>query len=156
LNTERLFDFCERHRKNDILVFGFTFVVWTAVVEELARRGVKLGLEHGTLLHGGGWKKLKDRQVSRETFGAGVATWIGCPEKKVLDYYGMVEQVGSIFVDCEEGYKHAPSFATVRIVRPLNLQMVEPGEEGVIVTVSLLPTSYPGNVLLTEDKARLV
>jgi hypothetical protein len=70
----------------------------------------------------------------------------------VLDFYGMVEQVGSIFVDCAAGHKHPPNFATVIIRDPLTFQPQPIGKEGLIEVVSLLPGSYPGQVLLTEDQ----
>ncbi len=44
---------------------------------------------------------------------------LGCDPRAILDFYGMVEQVGTVFVDCPAGNKHAPAFADVIIRRPL-------------------------------------
>ena len=74
----------------------------------------------------------------------------------MLDFYGMVEQVGTVFVDCEAGNKHAPAFAEVILRRPLSLRPVDVGETGIIEVLSALPTSYPGHALLTEDQGVLV
>ena len=63
----------------------------------------------------------------------------------------MVEQVGSIFVECEAGRLHAPSFADVIIRRAQDWSVAETGEEGLIQVLSCLPQSYPGHSLLTED-----
>jgi hypothetical protein len=70
---------------------------------------------------------------------------------RVYNFYGMVEQVGSVFVECDAGVLHAPSFADV-IARDVRTLLPAPfGVEGVLQVVSALPTSYPGHSLLTED-----
>jgi hypothetical protein len=58
------------------------------------------------LIHGGGWKKLKDQSVSPAVFKESLRKTCGI--KEVYDYYGMVEQTGSIYMECEEGHLHAP------------------------------------------------
>jgi len=67
----------------------------------------------------------------------------------------MVEQVGTVFVDCEAGNKHSPAFADVILRRPLSLAPAEVGETGMIEVLSILPSSYPGHALLTEDQGVL-
>ena len=71
--------------------------------------------------------------------------------QEVHNYYGMVEQVGSIFVECSEGYLHAPSYADVIIRNPITFEVLPVGKQGLIQVVSELPKSYPGHSLLTED-----
>ena len=68
----------------------------------------------------------------------------------------MVEQVGTVFVDCPAGNKHAPAFADVILRRPLSLAPADVGETGIIEVLSTLPTSYPGHALLTEDQGVLI
>ncbi len=148
--------FSTRHAGRDVLVFGFTFLLWTRVAAGLGDRGQSLGLGRAKVFHGGGWKSLSEQAVSKRTFNTEVAKVLGCSPQHVYDFYGMVEQVGSIFVDCEQGHKHAPNFATVLIVDPTTLRMVSPGESGLIQVISLLPSSYPGQVLLTEDQGQLI
>ena len=60
--------------------------------------------------------------------------------------------MGTVFVDCEAGNKHAPAFADVILRRPLSLLPADVGETGIIEVLSVLPTSYPGHALLTEDQ----
>ena len=84
------------------------------------------------------------------------AAVLGCRLEAILDFYGMVEQVGTVFVDCESGSKHAPAFADVIIRQPYSLAPVEPGGEGIIEVLSVLPSSYPGQALLTEDQGRVI
>jgi phenylacetate-coenzyme A ligase PaaK-like adenylate-forming protein len=63
----------------------------------------------------------------------------------------MVEQVGSVFFECEHGHLHTPLYADVIVRNPLTLAPSPMGEAGVIQVLSLLPRSYPGHSLLTED-----
>ena len=148
--------FFAEHRGQPVLLFGFTFVVWTRFVLEAERRGLAFGSSEAILLHSGGWKKLAAQAVSKDEFNRRTAAVLGADPRRVLDFYGMVEQVGTVFVDCEAGNKHSPAFAEVILRRPLSLRPVEPGETGVIEVLSALPTSYPGHALLTEDQGVLV
>ena len=56
-----------------------------------------------------------------------------------------------IFLDCEEGFKHIPDFADV-IIRDFYSMKENPvGKPGLIEILSLIPTSYPGQAIITED-----
>jgi phenylacetate-coenzyme A ligase PaaK-like adenylate-forming protein len=123
-------------------------------VERLRRAGTCLDIEDGILFHIGGWKKLKDRQVDVATYNAGLRNVLG--NLRIYNYYGMAEQLGSVFVECEEGHMHCSIYSDVLLRRPEDLTPVAVGETGLIELVSLLPTSYPGHVLLTEDEGSLL
>jgi phenylacetate-coenzyme A ligase PaaK-like adenylate-forming protein len=101
------------------------------------------------LIHGGGWKKLQERKVSNEVFKAALRNTFGL--ERVHNYYGMVEQVGGIYFECEAGWLHTPSYADVIIRDRMTLAPLATGEEGLIQVLSVLPRSYPGHSLLTED-----
>ena len=70
---------------------------------------------------------------------------------KVHNFYGMAEQVGSVFVECSEGHLHAPSYADILVRDPYTLEPVPFGKAGLIQVLSCIPTSYPGHSILTED-----
>ncbi len=133
-----------------VLLFGFTFIVWQSFVQAARRDGVELRFPAGSMLvHGGGWKKMDEQKVDNAAYKAALSAAFGI--ERVHNYYGMVEQVGSIFFECEHGHLHAPAYAEV-IVRDLqDLAPVENGTIGAIQVLSLLPGSYPGHSLLTED-----
>jgi phenylacetate-coenzyme A ligase PaaK-like adenylate-forming protein len=152
---DRIESFFAEHGNGPLLIFGFTFVVWTRFALEAERRGLLARAPQALLLHSGGWKKLQAESVDKDDFRRRVAAVLGCDARRILDFYGMVEQVGTVFVDCEEGNKHAPAFADVVIRRPGSLRPVEVGETGIIEVVSTLPTSYPGQALITEDQGTL-
>lgn len=150
LKLEDLQDYLKEHQDHPILLFGFTFVVWQGLYEGALNAGRKLNFgKNSTLIHGGGWKKLLDQQVSNEFFKQNLKDQLGI--ERVFNYYGMVEQVGSIFMECEHGHLHSPVFADIVVRNPITLEPVPFGQTGVIEVLSALPLSYPGHVLLTED-----
>jgi phenylacetate-coenzyme A ligase PaaK-like adenylate-forming protein len=155
-NGIRIADFFANHHGKPVLLFGFTFVVWTHFVLEAERRGAVFDAPDAILLHSGGWKKLSASAVSKEDFSRRTAAVLGADSRHILDFYGMVEQVGTVFVDCQAGNKHAPAFADVIIRQPLSLRPAGTGETGIIEVLSALPTSYPGHALITEDQGTLV
>lgn len=141
--------FASSHAGRPILVFGFTFMIWQYLLQPLKRAQARLNLSSAFLLHGGGWKKLQDQAVSNADFKSVLAEWCGI--ERVHSYYGMVEQVGSIHMECEHGFLHAPDMADV-LIRDADSGGVQPPETiGLIQTLSALPRSYPGHSLLTDD-----
>jgi Acyl-protein synthetase, LuxE. len=150
LNLPAITSFCEQFQNQPVLLFGFTFMVWQYFLTALAEQGIELRLSHGTLLHSGGWKKLTDKAVDNVTFKRAAMAQLNIA--KVHNFYGMVEQVGTIFVECEHGYLHCPSYADVLVRRPGTWQSVAAGKTGVLELVSILPRSYPGHVILSEDQ----
>ncbi len=150
LDAAALQDFLDRHADTPVLLFGFTFIVWQGLYQSALRQGLQLRLPPGSLLiHGGGWKRLTDQQVDNASFKRCLQQQFGI--EHVHNYYGMVEQVGSIFMECEHGSLHVPGFADVLVRHPHTLQPQPPGERGLIQVLSALPLSYPGHSLLTED-----
>ncbi|NAZ91674.1 acyl-protein synthetase [Vibrio toranzoniae] len=149
LNIEAVVNFFDKYRDQDILMFGFTFMVWEFFIKQLELKGIKLPKNNSILIHSGGWKKLQDKAVDNSTFKHFCSEWAGVG--RVHNFYGMVEQVGSIFVECEQGYLHAPNFADIKTINVATMEETRKGEEGVICVESVIPKSYPGHRLLTED-----
>ncbi len=149
LNIEELELFLEKHAGEEILLYGFTFMVWQHFYKELLRTGYHPDLSKGMLIHGGGWKKLLSEAVSKEQFREGL--YQACGIRHVHDYYGMVEQTGTIYMECECGHLHTPAYSDIIIRRAEDFKAALAGEEGIIEAVSVLPGSYPGHMLLTED-----
>lgn len=152
LNLPVINNFLEKYHGEKILLFGFTFMIWQYFTQELIKRNVKLNID-GYLIHGGGWKKLKDEAVDNDTFKLKVKET--CGVDTVLNYYGMVEQTGSIFMECPCGHLHASIFSDVIIRDPKDFSEKKSGR-GLIECRSILPTSYPGHVLLTEDEGEVI
>jgi hypothetical protein len=156
LETERLLQFAQKHRQSSVLVYGFTYMLWNHFVKPLTETSTCLDLPNVHILHSGGWKRLQHQSVDKKTFNDGLARVFGCAADRVIDFYGMVENVGIIYPDCAEGNKHAPVFGEVIIRDPLTLKPVGPGGTGLIQVCSVLPTSFPGHLLLTEDLGEVI
>lgn len=153
LDVVKLREFLAEYRGNKILIFGFTFMIWQYFYKELLRlkkEGITFDLSNGVLIHGGGWKKLISEAVSKEEFHKCLGDVCGL--KSIHDYYGMVEQTGCIYMECECGYLHASVFSDVITRRAIDFRPCEVGEKGIIQVVSTIPESYPGHSLLTEDE----
>ena len=154
LDLETLDQFLEKYGNEPFLIFGFTFLIWKYLVLALEQLGLKKDLSKGILVHGGGWKKLASQAVSKEEYKAGLLRVCGIAE--VHDYYGMAEQAGSIFMECECGHLHASDYSGVLFRRASDFSLCNIGERGIIQVLSTLPKSYLGHSILTEDEGRLL
>ncbi len=149
LDLDAVLAFLKKYEGEPIMIFGFTSIIWEHFFKELERLDITLPLDNSVLIHGGGWKKLIDQQVDNETFKKSLSS--RCDRITVLNYYGMVEQTGSIFMECECGRLHASNYSDIIIRNSDNFSVCGIGERGLVQLVSLLPESYPGHSILTED-----
>ena len=111
LDLDSIRTFLDEHTGKTIFMFGFTSVVWADFLNSLEDFGQTLDLENAFLLHGGGWKKLETERVSNDSFKTRIKHLTGCD--RVHNYYGMVEQTGTIFIECEHGNMHAAAQSDV-------------------------------------------
>lgn len=156
LDLDRLKEFAQSHRDTELLIYGFTFILWNHLVKPLLAENICLNLPNARILHSGGWKRLQDQAVEKSVFNEQLARVVGCSPDRIIDFYGMVETVGVIYPDCPAGNKHGPVFGDVIVRNPLTLEPVAPGEFGIVQVCSVLPTSFPGHLLLTEDMAQVL
>jgi phenylacetate-coenzyme A ligase PaaK-like adenylate-forming protein len=147
LDEAGLRGFLEQFGGEPFLIFGFTYMVWQYFFLRVADLG--LDLSQAILVHSGGWKKLEERAVGNTEFRRQFADRVRLT--RIYNFYGMAEQVGSVFVEGEDGYLYPPNFADVIVRDPSTFREQPIGEPGVIQVLSLLPSSYPGHSLLTED-----
>ncbi len=150
LNEDILNEFMSSYGDKPFVVFGFTFMVWEHFYKFLAQYPGKYDFSSGYLFTGGGWKKLENEAISRRTFKERFREV--CRMGHFIDHYGMVEQTGCIYAECECGHLHASVFSDVIMRRAKDFTVCETGEPGIIQVVSALPHSYPGHSLLTEDE----
>ncbi len=156
LDLQKLLDCAAKWGEAEVLAYGFTYVVWTQLVQPLQRQGITLDIPNIRLLHSGGWKRLQREAVTKDVFNEGVASVFGCSAHRVIDFYGMVENVGVVYPDCAHGNKHVPAFAEVVVRNPLTLEPVAAGQQGMVQVCSVLPTSFPGFLVLTDDMAEVI
>lgn len=143
-------EFFTKYKTEPFIIFGFTFMVWLYLYQFLLGKGKNYNLSNAFLITGGGWKKLTSEQITRDDFKEKLKELCGIGH--FIDHYGMVEQTGCIYAECEHGHLHASIFSDVITRNYKNFSPCKIGEKGIIQVVSLLPHSYPGHSLLTEDE----
>ena len=143
-------DFLEKYGDGKFIIFGFTFMVWQNLFNELERRNIHLDLSNGYLLTAGGWKKLTKDKITNQQFKDKGSDMCGITH--YVDHYGMAEQTGCIYAECEYGHLHASIYSDVIVRRYSDFSPCEFGEKGYIQLMSSLAHSYPGHSILTEDE----
>ncbi len=149
LDVDGLNNYIQRFASKGVLFFGFTFMAWKHFVLEAERQKLRFSIHDGILVHSGGWKKLTELAVSAKDFRERVSAVTGI--SSVINFYGMVEQVGSIFFENPLHYLHTPIFSDVIVRDPVSLRPLPHGEVGLVQVLSMIPLSYPGHSILTED-----
>lgn len=143
---EEMEKFMAKYDGKPFFIFGFTYLVWLNFYKKISKR---YDLSKAVLIHSGGWKKMIDQSVDNKVFRQSFKQNLGLT--KIFNFYGMVEQTGSLFLEGPGGLLYPPLFSEVIIRDPLTWKPVGVGKEGVIQVISLIPRSYPGHSLLTED-----
>jgi hypothetical protein len=149
LDEEGLCSYLDRAAGRPVLLFGFTYMVWQYLVLALEQAGRRVDLRGGVLVHSGGWKKLQESAVDPRTFRERLQALTGV--ERVINFYGMVEQVGGVYFENPVHYLQAPIYSEVIVRDPVTLEPLPDGQPGLVQVLSCLPTSYPGHSLLTED-----
>jgi len=152
MNLDAIEEFLTKYKDQKVFIFGFTFMIWQHFYKELKKIEYKPDFSNAILIHGGGWKKIQSESVDTKQFKKCLNEVCGIKPENIHDYYGMVEQTGSVYMECENGYLHAPIYSDIIIRHPIDFSIADFGKEGLIEVVSILPRSYPGHVLLTEDQ----
>lgn len=149
INISAVRTFLKKNSKKNYFLFGFTFIIWEKLFKELKKIDSKIKFKNGILIHGGGWKKMEKLKVNNIFFKKELKKLFDI--KKIHNYYGMVEQTGSIFFECDKcNYFNTHNFSEI-IIRNNEFQVVKNNTLGIIQLLSILPSSYPGHSLLTED-----
>lgn len=150
---QKIEQYIQSQLNNDpMVVFGFTYILFSYVVKTLSAKNSSLKLPKGSkIIHIGGWKKLESEKISKQEFNAKVAEAFGIEEEDVIDIYGFTEQMGLNYPDCSCGYKHTPAYSEVLVRDPATREVLPSGKEGLLEFISPIQHSYPGNVVLTDD-----
>lgn len=149
LRADLLANLLARH--DHLLVYGFTWMLWlawgaadlpAAVRERLAGRRIDF-------VHSGGWKRLEALRVARAEFDATLLDGLD-PASRVIDFYGLVEQVGMVYPLCGHGFRHVPVWADVLVRDPFTFDALV-GAPGQLQLVNTLARGVPCHSVLTED-----
>ncbi len=144
--------FKEYVKNKPFFIFGFTSRVYENLILKLNFHD-KI-FENSILIHGGGWKKLDDIKISNREFKKILFKKLKI--KKIYNYYGLIEQTGSIFIESPIcGYFHTTAYSDI-IIRDENFNVLRKNQKGLIQLISSIPTSYPGHNILTEDLGEII
>ena len=135
-----------------VVVFGFTYILYSQVLKALQASNVKLHLPKGSkIIHIGGWKKLESEKVEKSLFNKQLSEVFGIEPTDVVDIYGFTEQMGLNYPDCPCGCKHTSNYVRVLVRDTQTREVLPAGKEGMLEFISPVPHSYPGNAVLTDD-----
>ncbi len=149
LNKGKILSFLEKHKKENICFYGFTYFIWE-ILNLMEKENFYIKANNGILLHGGGWKKLESLSISEKVFKEKVKKLLGIKKDNIFEYYGMIEQTGIIHIKCKYGHFHTPYFGDV-IIRDIKTLQPIKNKEGYIQVLAPFEISYPGHSVLTED-----
>jgi hypothetical protein len=151
---ELLTDILNRH--DDLLVYGLTFLLWTAWAKADMPDSIRAALAGKRIhfVHSGGWKKLESLQVRQEQLEAELLAGLD-RRSAVVDFYGLVEQIGVVFPLCSAGVRHVPRWADVIVRDPWTLAPLAE-EPGLLQLMNVLAFGAPYHSILTEDQGKLM
>jgi len=143
-------------RHSDLFLYGFTSALWTdwARANPPERIRERLAQTRVTFVHSGGWKKLEAQNVDSRRLEQELLSRVAAGSR-VLDFYGLAEQVGLLYPLCAKGYRHVPVWADVLVRNAWSLETLE-GEPGLLQLLNVLARGAPYFSVLTEDLGRVV
>jgi hypothetical protein len=141
---------------DSFLVYGFSWVLWLAWGKAIFPSEIKSALvkKKFHFVHSGGWKKLEAIRVSREEFDSRLLENVN-PSSKVVDFYGLVEQLGIIYPLCEHGARHVPVWADVIVRDTYTLRPIEE-KAGQLQLLNTITYGAPYHSVLSEDIGRIL
>lgn len=140
----------------DLIVYGLTSALWTNWAEAKPPEAVRAKLSEATIsfVHSGGWKNLEAEGVDSQRLERTLLEGVGAGSR-VLDFYGLAEQVGLLYPLCAEGFRHVPVWADILVRDAWSLETLE-GEPGMLQLLNVLARGAPYFSVLTEDLGRIV
>lgn len=149
IKVHELDKFLLKNKSKDFLMFGFTSIVYEHLIQKEIIKNMNKEFSKGILIHGGGWKKMENLKISNYKLKETLKKNYGL--KKIYNYYGLVEQTGSIFFECEKCSNFVTTKYSEILIRDRHFKILGKNKKGFVQLLSLLPSSYPGHSILTDD-----
>tara|TARA_A100001015_G_scaffold309849_1_gene410056 strand:- start:34 stop:1197 length:1164 start_codon:yes stop_codon:yes gene_type:complete len=157
LDIRKVEEFISNNSKEPLIICGFTYLIYINLIKFCEQNKIVLKIpENSFLIHIGGWKKLADQEISREKFIQNASDILNLKPKNIIDIYGFTEQMGTVYPECEFGFKHVPDHAHLIVREPYSYENLEDGQIGVGQFLSLVPKSYAGFSLITDDLVKII
>jgi hypothetical protein len=147
---------CAMKTSGSLIVYGFSWILWLALAKATLPGELRSALRQKSVafVHSGGWKKLEDQKVDRATFDATLLASVG-PGSCVVDYYGLVEQMGVVFPLCDHNARHVPRWADVIVRDSWTMEPLAVGE-GQLQLLNTISHGSSCHSVLTEDMGRVL
>lgn len=130
-----------------VRLFGIPSFVF-AILEEMTE---PIPLPAGSwMVTGGGWKAAEDKKVSRDYFRQKAASLFGLPLEKIRDGYGMAEH-SAPYLECRSHRFHVPAYNRILARDPVTLDVLPPGEKGLLELISPYNAMMPNLAILSTD-----
>lgn len=152
LDRDALFKALDQYEnsKSPPVIIGYTYMIHKLMLEDGIDLRGKLPI--GTsLIHFGGWKKLKDKKIPKAEFNNRLNVITGISISQIFDIYGFTEQLGSVYPSIGNSPAKVPTYSRVIVRDPTNLKVITDGREGLLQFLSPIPNSYPGQSILNDD-----
>ena len=127
---KNLNDFLQKNAGKKFFIFGFTSYVFNYLCEKIDSKKLKYDFQNSILIHGGGWKKMENKKISNSVFKKRLFDKLKI--KNIINYYGLVEQTGSIFIECEKCGSFISSIFSEVLIRDKNFNIQKPGDPGLV------------------------
>ena len=136
-----------------VYLFSFTYDLFTFLTH-LAKNLMSFPSSNQlSAIHGGGWKTHQSESIDSATFRT---LFNQCfPNATLMNYYGMIEQLGNIYPSCQYDLHHVTLYNDI-IIRDKYMNPSPINEEGIIQVISKLPTKQTNTSILTEDLGVIV
>ena len=136
-----------------VILFSFTYDLFV-LMSRLKELSLSLDLQSSlSIIHGGGWKKNQADSISPKELNKLINEVI--PDCNIINYYGMIEQLGNVYPTCENGYHHTSDMNDI-IIRDKYLRETPLGVEGIIQTIMYSSQLKSNFSILTEDIGKVV
>ena len=119
IKLKLLKSFLKKYKNKKFIIFGFTSQIFEYLLKKKQIKYPEYNFENGILLHGGGWKKLEEFRIDNKELKKKLKKKLHICN--IYNYYGLVEQTGSIFIEGNNcGYLHTSIFSDI-IIRDKNV-----------------------------------
>lgn len=157
LNNDRVLEALDRFEASGrpFRLLGFPDHAWSSLERIVAERGrpYRFG-PRSFVITEGGWQNFDHKDIDSATFREKVGRWLGIPNRNVRDLYRVVEH-GVPYCECEKHRMHVPIYSKVFARDPVTLEVLPPGQAGLLQFVTPYLNSFPAISLLTTDRGRL-
>ncbi|NUM76083.1 hypothetical protein HUU40_17095 [candidate division KSB1 bacterium] len=149
MKWDKLATLLDNHR--ELIVYGITWLLWSAWGAAAWPQRLRAALAGKRIhfVHSGGWKKLEHEKVARAQFDSTLLRGLDITSR-VVDFYGLVEQVGMVYPLCQYGFRHTPVWGDVIVRDPHTLEPLV-GRVGQLQLLNSLAHGAPYHSVLTED-----